>query len=393
MNIAIENTHAKFNDKISLVIIGLENLLQLITIINEQCDLPDAVKKHIITLNRLNIKDLLQSVQTIKTNYNLAVVEVYTDHLENPINSKQTTDKYYRVLTSDAYDNNISNIATKILKIQASIYTIIEYINNVSKIQHKLYTTINLFKKAADIQIYSKLEKYNYEECDCGTRMITIPELSELLCPNTTCGKIKTITGAVFNDNQFYPQEGQKTKHGGYESSRHYRLWIKRLQAHVIKDFSPIVLAKIKRIIDMENHNYNTLTCEVMRGILKNPLVRATNLNVYVPLLVVKFGGKPPPQLSYQEDKKLSIYFDKVITLYDRVNPTGGNKPYYPYFIYKIIESVFKDDPEKLRLLDYIHLQSRDTVIKNDIYYKQICDLADPQDGLTYTPTDPAGRS
>jgi hypothetical protein len=56
--------------------------------------------------------------------------------------------------------------------------------------------------------------------------------------------------------------------------------------------------------------------------------------------------------------------------LYDMVNPEGGNKPYYPYFIYKILEEMFKDNAEKSRLLDYIHLQSRETVIKNDKYYQ-----------------------
>jgi hypothetical protein len=38
------------------------------------------------------------------------------------------------------------------------------------------------------------------------------------------------------------------------------------------------------------------------------------------------------------------------------------NRPYYPYFIYKIAEDEFKDNPEKLKILDYIHMKSEDTI-------------------------------
>ncbi len=84
--------------------------------------------------------------------------------------------------------------------------------------------------------------------------------------------------------------------------------------------------------------------------------------------------------------------FNKAMRLYDIVVPGGGNKPYYPYFIYKIMEYEFRNKPEKLRLLDFIHLQSRETVIKNDKLFKRMCELADKNDGLVYEPTDPGGR-
>jgi hypothetical protein len=75
------------------------------------------------------------------------------------------------------------------------------------------------------------------------------------------------------------------------------------------------------------------------------------------------------------------------MSLYEQVATEGGNKPYYPYFIYKLYEDEFKDDPAKLRILEYIHLQSKDTVTKNDIIYRSIAELAPPEDGIVYRPT------
>jgi hypothetical protein len=106
-------------------------------------------------------------------------------------------------------------------------------------------------------------------------------------------------------------------------------------------------------------------------------------------LLVVMFGGIPPPRLSIDENKKMSILFRKVMSAYEQ-SIYSGNKPYYPYFIYKIIESIFQYNNEKMQLLNYIHLQSRDTVIKNDKIYEKICE--NYIEGLSYKPTNPEHR-
>jgi hypothetical protein len=242
---------------------------------------------------------------------------------------------------------------------------------------------------AQQIEVNLKIEKSNYEVCKCGTRMTIVPEFSELKCNG--CGKIKTIYGVVFRDDQFYPQEGQKTKHGGYDPPRHYRFWIDRIQALENRVFPDDVLKKIDGVIVQDGIDRHTLNIRIMRGILKE--IKCTAFNDHAALLVVLNGGPAPPRLEFQQNRKMSNRFHKAMSLYDVVVPSGGNKPYYPYFIYKIIENEFKGNAEMLRLLDYIHLQSRDTVVKNDKIYEQMCKLADPEkDGLVYTPTDPAGR-
>jgi hypothetical protein len=77
--------------------------------------------------------------------------------------------------------------------------------------------------------------------------------------------------------------------------------------------------------------------------------------------------------------------------LYKEVHPEEGNIPYYPYFFLQIFKQLFRNNPEKLRIIQYIHLQSRETVTKNDITFQQMCAKATPDDGFVYSPTDPAG--
>jgi len=216
-------------------------------------------------------------------------------------------------------------------------------------------------------------------------------ELSEMYCSDDNCGKIKQIVGAVFKD-EHCSQDMRSSKSNKHDTSRHYKFWIDRLQALEDKVFDEKILTKIQYVLNRDRYDVKTLTCKNMRAILKDSKVAATSLNDHVPLLVKTFGGPAPPQFTFEENKLIASKFSKIMKLYEKVNPNGGNKRYYPYFIYKIVEREFSNKPDKLRILNYIHLQSRDTVIKNDKYYKQICNIADKSDGFVYKPTDPCGR-
>lgn len=393
----VEGTHGKIIRKINLVKTILDEISQIVktimVVLQDKTRKGNKYKQFITLLESTQINLMVDYIETIENTYTLSVVSTLSDYYQNKKNESYHTKEYHRIITSE-------NIIGKINDILWQSEEMITKINNIlcdrvmSKEQTKVIVgdIISISKQissAKGISIVVALEKRIIEICTCGSRMDVVPELSELHCPN--CSEIKTIVGAVFRDDQFYPQDGQKTKHGGYDTSRHYKFWIERLQALETKVFDEDVLANIAYIIKRDNYHTRELTCELMRAILKNPRVKATNLNDHAPLLVKKFGGEGPPQLDYHENRLCAIRFNKVIALYDKVNPTGGNKPYYPYFIYKILEEMFKGNPAKLRLLDYIHLQSRETVVKNDNYYKQMCELSDDV-GLVYRPTDPAGR-
>lgn len=223
-----------------------------------------------------------------------------------------------------------------------------------------------------------------FEYCkSCGDRMQVYPSLSELRCG--VCGIVKGLQGTVFEDHQFYTQDGIKTKHGEYVPNRHFKFWMDRIQAKEHHVFPMEMLQAIEYHISRFYPPPYRLTCATMRLILKD--TRFTSYNDHIPLLLKTFTGMTPPQLTHNELRVFSLKFNKIIEIYERIIPEG-NRPYYPYFIYKIAEEEFRDNPAKRKILDYIHLQAEDTVKKNDLIYEQICLLAPRDAGLVYRETD-----
>lgn len=386
----IESTHSKITDRLNLIYRELTTLHDLCEQLLTHRDGKAGIKKQAKyqnwqrTIDSMMFNLCRETADLISADYDLGVATILGVYYSTSEESRATKE-YYRVVISNNIIGRLHNLMNKI--------------RNSAIILSKMHRSLtpaercsNELAKAMKIPIDVPIEKKQWEMCKCGARMQIVPEVSELHCTNESCGRQKTIIGAVFRDDQYYPQDGQKTKHGGYDTSRHYRFWMERLQASEAKAFTDLELAKIEKYIVVTGICRRDLTCERMRDILKDPSVASTHLNDHAPLLVKMFGGPAPPQLSFAEYRTCSIRFNRAMKLYDLVNPTGGNKPYYPYFIYKILEVMFKDDHEKLRLIDYIHLQSRETVIKNDNHFKKMCELASPDDGLVYSPTDPAGR-
>jgi hypothetical protein len=93
-----------------------------------------------------------------------------------------------------------------------------------------------------------------------------------------------------------------------------------------------------------------------------------------------------PPQLTHGELRQLYNLFDKSVNAFDVVKPADkSNTMYYPYIIYKILDLIVSNGMRKKRILECIHLQSRDTLIANDNLWECICaTLSD----LEYRPTD-----
>lgn len=306
------------------------------------------------------------------------------------MSQEQIVKTYYRVITAE---NFIARINESVVRVRGVADKIADLLPAVySPMAAKLKKQLD---QIANIDIHMQMKRTNYETCSkCSSKMEVVPELSRLKCGK--CGKIKTLYGTVFEDHQFYNQEGQKTKHGTYDPHRHFRFWMDRIQAKEHHEFPEEDLKKIERRISKYYPPPNEINCVVMRSILKDE--RLSSYNDHVPLLVKIFTGKSPPQLSHNELRTFSVKFNKIIEIYEQVvKPTikqdrDGNCRYYPYFIYKIAEDEFKDNPEKLKILDYIHLQSDDTIIKHDLIYKQICENAPLDAGLVYKTTNSAER-
>jgi hypothetical protein len=263
------------------------------------------------------------------------------------------------------------------------------HINLLSKkddnYSNKISFLKNLLYKYENNTINKNISYTYYDICsNCSNSMKIIPNLSKLICSN--CGVTEDLCGTVFEDEQFYYQEGQRTKHGSYDPSKHCRFWVDRIQARETKEIPQKIIDDIKNIIKNNIKNVEDITCKVIRKFLRQ--IDNSSYNEHIPLIRKIITGITPPQLTDRELQLINIYFDKVIKIYDEIKPANKtNCFYHPYFIYKIIEHILKDSsPKRMHgILCCIHLQSRETLIKNDKIWKDICDKIDE---ITYIPTD-----
>lgn len=344
-------------------------------------------------LDNIHLNLLYDELDEIDTRYTLGVAIDIAQYY-NTTNDPAVVESYYNTIVSDNFNGCIDDVCDKIKHeigiILDVIHSHITDINTSRGYEHKLEKLMQKISTIQKISISYVSNVSQYELCECGSKMQVQPETSELLCVDPTCGRIKTIIGAVFRDDQFYTQEGQKTKHGGYDELRHFNFWMERLQARETKSFSSETIDKIKYVMARDKISPSDLdNCEIMRSILHDPYVLATNLNEHISLLIVNLDGRGPPQFDFNDTEQFRNRFMRAIKLYNVVNPNGQNKPYYPYFIYKIAEFQFAGRNEQMRILNYIHLQSKDTVIKNDLLWKKMCDeTVDTDDVWVYVPTD-----
>jgi hypothetical protein len=200
---------------------------------------------------------------------------------------------------------------------------------------------------------------------------------AEYICKN--CGRLEKMSGVVFEDDQFFYQEGQRTKHGKYDPIKHAKLWLERIQAKETTDIPVVVLNAIKSCIKRDQLWLDRITCDVIRKYLKQ--IKKTQFNNHVPLIRKLVTGKEPSQLTEHETQLVYMYLGIAVHLFAKIKKglAGSVKndcPYHPYFIYKIIEQILnkpKDELRKRDILSCIHLQSRETLIEHDRAWFAIC--------------------
>jgi hypothetical protein len=190
------------------------------------------------------------------------------------------------------------------------------------------------------------------------------------------------------------------TTHGGSNSmqslisarnfDRHLRTWLERLQAIEPFVIPACDLDRIRNAIECESIGLSSRTityAEVVRALKICAL--SDSYSEHVPNIVKMLKGRAPPVLSHEAQQIILRDFVHIMEVYTS-NGIGniGNKPYYPFFIAKIIKRRFPRGSEPRRLIDYISSQGRETVCKNDEIYRMICEHAPAQYDLKYEPED-----
>ena len=292
--------------------------------------------------------------------------------------------KQYAKFINSENINSTLNRYHKTLAYMQKIYNIQE-IDLVDSLSYYLIGDINM-------------DSYDNEQfvCACGYNFDIEAKTSEKKCAN--CGNSEKIFGIVFEDDQFFYQEGQRTKHGKYDPTKHCKFWLDCIQAKENTDIPEKIIIAIKKCIKRDSVWLDKLTCKIIRKYLKE--LKHTNYNDHAPLIKKVITEKEPSILTEHECRRVYIIFSRVVQIYNRIKPDNKpNCPYHPYFIYKIIEQLLKepiDAQRRTEILQSIHLQSRDTLIDNDNIWKPICDtlnkdfLGDSNNEVwfTYTPTE-----
>jgi hypothetical protein len=71
-----------------------------------------------------------------------------------------------------------------------------------------------LFQQFNNIKLDFKPSEEMLDYCECGNVMQILAGSSEMVCDH--CGYLYELRGTVFDDSQFFSQEGMRYKHAGY---------------------------------------------------------------------------------------------------------------------------------------------------------------------------------
>ena len=344
-------------------------------------------------INNVNINEkIVKDAEDLKEEYEMGSINILSEYFNIANKCRLIEEKYKKeeiIKLKKKYFYNYQIFIRKeniISKLDRSMNLIKKYIQNNTFIKELLQEIYTLIKNYNNSTIDTNVKEIVYEICTCLTKMDIDSFNSTLVCKN--CGMSKELYGTVFEDDQFYYQEGQRTKHGTYDPSKHCRFWVERIQARETTDIDESVIINIKECIRRDKiKNKNQITCNQIRIYLRQ--THNSKYNEHVPLIRKLITGISPPQLTDYEMQLIHIYFDKVIHIFDEIKPPEKtNCPYHPYFIYKIIEQILKKPENRIRrcqILACIHLQSCDTLISNDLLWRSICNKIKE---FSYKPTD-----
>lgn len=248
----------------------------------------------------------------------------------------------------------------------------------------------------------------DYTTCpECGTGMAIDADRSELRCTDPLCGVLRALVGIVFDDAQFYIQEGQKAKSGTFNPNRHFHAWWLHILAREPEEeigdaddpdnqYGEKLISTLREIVRRDGHILRCLTVVEIREMLRE--IRRTDLNKNVPLILKKLTGIGPPQITEAVAVRAENLFTKAIEASNMLDTqmtgdahtTRVNRNYYPYYISRILDAILPaDDYESRRVFYYIYVQGDDTVDADDDNWELICrDLGEEE--IKYKPADRA---
>lgn len=413
----IESTNKKIMDKFSIIKLIFEQIHHIVGMLDTlSIEYKTALKSSSVQYINLYASDF----DELENQYVLSVINTLTSYYSNKgkHNEEICMAEFHKIIGSENFLPRIDEYLTKIKMIMAMLIVSInkKQINDMPKKVTRrsvsvgsqsavalvavsservlddsspLYAVVEKIKKNIDhamsINVNMEIRRINYQTCSCGYNMIINPVLSEMVCENKECSIIRKLEGTAAEDMEPFNEFGNKAKHDNYNPNRHFKFWMERIQAKECKTFSEQEIEALEKIIKRDQ--LDVVSIYDMRGMLKE--TKMTCYNDHAALLMKLTTSKAPPTLSFTMLRKFAIKFNKIIDILETLKNPDGNRPYYPYFIYKIAEdeailAAENNDHNECRdirrLMQYIHLQSTDTIRKNDMLYKTICEISNAKD-------------
>jgi len=316
---------------------------------------------------RDELENIYLSINSIYLNNLLPIIEEYKREEKH---TRETQDKF-----NLCYSNviNVYNINALFCEFKEKTKTIMDFPNLAIIISE--YQNIN-----ASFNFHEKRENIC---CDVAMDMNDIK--SHYVCK--ICGLCKIIEDSVYDEKYIYSLGPNYSKTVHYQHTRTLDEWLNNILCKV--DFELKSEERIKIEFELSNKKFSTngnakkLTIEIIRKIL-----RKTNLIQYnnkAAKILSIYTGIEPPLISGEDVSFIkNIYYD-IINLSETTpqikrNMPERNKPYCPFFIYKIIQTHWANDREKSQIKKLIHMQNDETTKKMDLVWFEYCKIR----GLTF---------
>ncbi len=312
---------------------------------------------------------LSEKFQNITNDFETQTLEILGEYYQSiSIEKKcQNVEKYMQIVISKNFLSSMNQIIVDIKSL--IVFNKIDINTNM----------IMLFKTYESTPIDSDVSLKEYTLCNlCKTEMIIFPAESEMRCPNENCSFVVSLKGMTFDDTIHSSSDANSIKRGSYETSRHCKFHLDRIMGIKNPNIPQRVLDKIEDWLKTNGVKLRkTFRPKMCRRCLKD--IKETQYNEFVPYICQKITGISPERLFQEEINLVIIYFDKAATAFKEINGMDerANLKYYPFFIFKILETILNEPKDKERLMsivENIHFQQEKTIISNDKIWDKICE-------------------
>ena len=202
----------------------------------------------------------------------------------------------------------------------------------------------------------------NRNKCPhCKIEMATLNNKATVECPKCGLADTKLLMKDYHKFTNSYQEPSKQT----FDHEKHFATWINNILG--INTPREDLLRTLRHYI--KKNNISTVSVESLRLILKR--LKKAKYYKYTSYFYKQLTGIEMPFIPRDTISRAKWYFNKFYNAREKLVVEGKlpkNNPQYPYLVYKIFDLILDDeaDEEKRRILQFIHLPSKSTLLKRN---------------------------